>query len=121
MYVKNIDNIPVEKIEAGENTFKQVLISPEEAPNFAMRKFIIEPFGFMPLHTNAVEHEQLVLNGKAKVIIGESEFEVKKNDVVFIPANTPHSYKTIGDEAFEFLCIVPNKEDKIIVVKDECA
>ncbi|MBU2491781.1 MAG: cupin domain-containing protein [Bacteroidetes bacterium] len=83
-----------------------------------MRKFIIEPGGFMPLHSNTVEHEQLVLNGKAEVIIGENKYEVKKDDVVYIPAGINHSYKTIGNESFEFICIVPNKEDKIIIAEN---
>jgi quercetin dioxygenase-like cupin family protein len=116
--VKNIDTFKKEKIAAGKDTFMQVLISADEAPNFAMRRFTIEPGGFMPMHTNLVEHEQLVLNGRAKVIIGGKEFEVKKDDVVFIPPGVPHNYKTIGDEAFQFLCLVPNKKDKIKIIED---
>lgn len=117
MFVKHIDQIAKEKISAGENTYKQVLIGPDKGPNFAMRRFIIEPGGFMPLHSNTVEHEQIVLNGKAEVIIGDNKYEVKKNDVVFIPAGIKHSYKTKGDEAFEFICVVPNKEDKITLAE----
>ncbi len=49
---------------------KQVLISAEEAPHFAMRCFTIQPGGKMPLHTNTVEHEQFVLSGKAEVTLG---------------------------------------------------
>ncbi|MCX6175039.1 MAG: cupin domain-containing protein [Ignavibacteriales bacterium] len=116
MFVKPLNNIPKEEVKAGEKTSKQVLISSEEGPNFAMRKFSIEPGGGMPMHTNTVEHEQLVLNGNAKVIIGGCEFEAKKDDIVFIPANTPHSYKNIGNEPFEFLCVVPNKTDVMEIV-----
>lgn len=116
--IKNLSNFEKEKISGGVNTYKQVLIGPDIAPNFAMRKFIIEPGGFMPLHSNTVEHEQLVLNGKAEVIIGENKYEVKKDDVVYIPAGINHSYKTIGNESFEFICIVPNKEDKIIIAEN---
>lgn len=84
---------PIEKIElnVGAKTFKQVLISDKEAPNFAMRKFSIEPNGFMPLHKNTVEHEQYVLSGSAEIIIGSDKFIVTKNDVVFIPENIEHS------------------------------
>ena len=106
-------DVQVEKINVGEKTYKQVLISSADAPNFAMRRFIIEPGGFMPLHSNSVEHEQIVLNGSAEVIIGDKTFNVSKDDVVFIPAGIKHSYKSIGDTAFEFICIVPNKVDKI--------
>ena len=117
MSVKNLEEFEKEKISAGENTYKQVLIGPDVAPNFAMRRFIIEPGGFIPLHSNTVEHEQIVLNGKAEVIIDGEKHEVKKNDIVYIPANIKHSYKTIGDEAFEFICVVPNKEDKITIAE----
>ena len=117
MLIKHLNDIPIEKVPAGKDTFRQVLIGSDEAPNFAMRRFIIEPGGEVPNHTNTVEHEQLVLNGRARIGINEKVFDVKKNDVVFIPANVPHWYKTMGDEAFEFLCVVPNKEDIIKMVE----
>ena len=116
MYIKPLNGIVKEEVKAGQKTTRQVLISSEVGPNFAMRKFTIEPGGEMPMHTNSVEHEQIVLGGKAKVIIGNETYEAKKNDVVFIPASIPHCYKTIGNEPFEFLCIVPNKEDVIKII-----
>jgi len=113
MAVKHMHDLPLEPISAGEKTSKQVLISAEEAPHFAMRRFVIDPGGFMPLHSNSVEHEQFCIGGEADVVIGADHYRVTKNDVVFIPANVPHSYKTIGDEPFEFLCLIPNQEDVI--------
>lgn len=115
--MRSLDTIPKEKVPVGKNTFRQVLIGSDEAPNFAMRRFIIEPDGEIPNHTNTVEHEQLVLNGRARIGLGGKTFDVKKNDIVYIPANTPHWYKTTGDEPFEFLCMVPNKEDIIKLVE----
>ncbi len=116
MSVKKIDDISIEKINAGKGVYRQVLISNTEGPHFAMRRFIIKPGGYMPNHTNTVEHEQLVLNGRAEIAIGDDTFQVKKNDVVFIPANVPHWYKTTGDEPFEFLCVVPNLPDIVALV-----
>jgi len=116
--IKNIDTFKKEKVTAGKDTSMQVLISSSDAPNFAMRRFTIEPGGSMPLHTNLVEHEQLVLNGRARVVIGDEQFEIKKDDVVFIPAGIPHNYETLGNEAFQFLCLVPNKPDKIELVEE---
>lgn len=113
MSVKHMHDLPLESIEAGEKTSKQVLISSEEGPNFAMRRFVIEAGGFMPLHSNSVEHEQFCIGGEAEVIIGDETVTVRKNDVVFIPANVPHSYRTTSQEPFEFLCLIPNKEDVI--------
>ncbi len=116
MYIKQLDTVPVEEVKAGTKTTRQVLIGPTEGPNFAMRKFSIAQGGGMPLHTNTVEHEQLVLGGKAEVVIGEHKFVAVKDDVVFIPAGVPHSYTTLGNEPFEFLCIVPNNTDVVEIV-----
>lgn len=104
-------------VDAGEGVTKQVLISSGEGPNFAMRRFTIQPGGGMPNHTNLVEHEQYVLCGEAEIGIGEEIYQVKQDDVVFIPAETPHWYKNTGDEPFEFICIVPNKPDETKILK----
>jgi len=119
MPVRSSDSFPMEAVPAGTATARQVLIGPGQAPNFALRKFIMEPGGGMPLHTNTVEHEQYVLRGRARVVIGGEVLEVKKDDVVYIPGGIPHSYEALGDEPFEFLCAVPNLPDETIIVSEE--
>ena len=113
---KHANDLPAEPVGAGQGTTRQVLIGPDEAPNFAMRRFIMEPGGGMPLHTNQVEHEQYVLRGKARVTIDGRTIEVARDDVVYIPAGVPHSYESTGDEPFEFICVVPNQPDHIALV-----
>ena len=117
MNVKRIDSITAETVQSGVGVTKKVLISHEEAPNFAMRCFEIQPGGSMPNHTNQVEHEQFVLSGSAKIGIGEEIVAVKKDDIVFIPADVPHWYRNSGDEPFIFLCLVPNKPDVTTILK----
>jgi len=111
------ETIPRSVVAAGSGTFIQVLIGAEQAPNFAMRCFTIEPGGGIPNHTNLVEHEQYVLSGNAEVGIGTQVHQVRKGDAVFIPAGVPHWYQAKGDEPFRFLCLVPNQPDKIEMVK----
>jgi quercetin dioxygenase-like cupin family protein len=115
--VTSSDMIPKKAVQAGSGTAMQVLIGPGDALNFVMRRFIMEPGGGMPNHTNIVEHEQFVLRGRAKVGIGEVVYEVKRGDVVFIPKGIPHWYKAEGDEPFEFLCVVPNVPDHIEILE----
>ena len=117
MSIKRFEQIDSTPIPNGKGVTRRMLISPEEGPHFAMRAFHIEAGGFMPMHTNQVEHEQYVLRGRANVVIGEETSEVSEGAIVFIPANVPHSYTPIGDEAFEFLCLVPNLPDETILVK----
>jgi quercetin dioxygenase-like cupin family protein len=118
MFVKHTQDVEAKNVAAGQDTTIQVLISSQEGPNFAMRKFSMNPGGGMPLHTNTVEHEQYVLGGQARIGIGEEEYEVQQGDVVFIPEGVPHFYENIGDEPFEFLCVIPNKEDTITIMDE---
>jgi quercetin dioxygenase-like cupin family protein len=113
MTVKHIRNVPAETIDAGRGASRQVLIGPDEGPNFALRRFIMEPGGGIPAHTNTVEHEQYVLRGRARIGVGAKEYDVEAGSVVFIPAGMPHWYKVSGDEPFEFICVVPNGDDEI--------
>ena len=120
MTLKHANTLPADPVNAGSGTTRQVLIGPDEGPNFAMRRFIMEPGGGMPLHTNAVEHEQYVLRGNARVIVGGETLNVSQDDVVYIPAGVPHSYESLGPGDFEFICVVPNQPDKIEIVDEGC-
>jgi quercetin dioxygenase-like cupin family protein len=117
-FVAASESIPKNVVPAGKGTFVQVLIGSDKAPNFAMRCFTIEPGGGIPNHTNTVEHEQYVLQGHAKVGIGDRVHPVKQGDAVFIPAGVPHWYLAEGDEPFRFLCMIPNLPDTIKMVGD---
>ncbi|HVN16744.1 MAG TPA: cupin domain-containing protein [Anaerolineales bacterium] len=120
MSVKHANDVEAKNVTAGKDTTIQVLISSQEGPNFALRRFIMQKGGGMPRHTNTVEHEQYVLRGQATITIGDETYHVKTGDVVFIPEGAIHSYQNEGEEPFEFLCIIPNKEDKITVVDESC-
>jgi quercetin dioxygenase-like cupin family protein len=120
MRVKHSSEVPAEVVKAGDLASMQVLISAQEGPHFAMRRFVMKPGGGMPEHTNTVEHEQYVLRGHANIGIGKEEFEARAGDVVLIPEGVPHWYQNIGDEDFEFLCLIPNQPDEIKLIEKEC-
>jgi len=117
MSVKHSSDVPATPVKAGKFTSMQVLL---QGPNFTMRRFVMGPGGGMPEHTNTVEHEQYVLRGRARISIGGEEFEVRAGDVVFIHEGVPHWYQNVSDEDFEFLCIVPNKEDVVKLIGKSC-
>ena len=115
--VKQSGALSFEKVSAGTGTQMQVLIGPQDgAPHFAMRRFVMDKDGGIPVHTNQVEHEQYVLRGRADVEIGSDTHTVSAGDVLYIPAGAPHSYKVV-EAPFEFLCMVPNAPDKIEMTK----
>jgi len=89
------------------------LAAEHGAPNFAIRRFTLEPGATVPRHTNAVEHEQYVLSGEYVVGIDDEEYEVGPGDSMLIPAGVVHWYRNESDEPGAFICAVPNGDDSI--------
>ena len=114
-FVRHADACEARSVQSADNTDMQVLIGNDQAPNFAMRRFIMQPGGGMPPHTNTVEHEQYVLAGSARIGLGEREVDVSAGDVVFIPPGVVHWYRA-GAQGFQFLCLVPNRVDTVEVM-----
>jgi len=115
--VKPVDQIELEHLSGARDTSMAILIGPQDgAPNFVMRRIVMEEDGGMPAHTNAVEHEQYVLRGRARVGIADEIHEVSAHHVVYIPAGTPHWYDVL-EAPFEFLCLVPNVPDQVKLVE----
>ncbi len=111
------DSVAAVVVEQGTgSTTRQMLLGPEEMPNFQMRRFTMQPGSTMPNHTNSVEHEQYVLGGAAMVGIGNIVYEVKQGDVLFIPPGAPHWYEVQGDEPYVFLCLGPNAPDTVEMI-----
>tara|TARA_B100000949_G_scaffold83251_1_gene74523 strand:+ start:104 stop:502 length:399 start_codon:yes stop_codon:yes gene_type:complete len=114
--VRSANEAPKEIIRQGSATQRELLISAKDgASNFSMRRFTMGVNGGIPMHTNTVEHQQYVLRGKARVGVGEDVYTVKADDVLYIPAGTPHFYEVL-EAPFEFLCVVPNAPDKIRIL-----
>ncbi|MFP3948457.1 MAG: cupin domain-containing protein [Longimicrobiales bacterium] len=116
--MKPVESVPSSVVSAGRGTTMQVLVGPDDgAPNFVLRRFVMEEGGGIPTHTNDVEHEQYVLRGRALIRIGDQEHRVGPDDSLFIPAGVPHSYD-VEEPPFEFLCVVPNREDRIRILEE---
>ena len=114
--VKRSGTVELLDVAAGTATETQVLIGAADgAPNFALRRFVMGEGGGMPRHTNTVEHEQYVLRGRARVGIGDRTHQVGPDDALYIPAGTPHYYEVL-EAPFEFICVVPNTEDRIEIL-----
>jgi quercetin dioxygenase-like cupin family protein len=121
--IKRSDDVDYETVGAAPGMQRGVLVGPDDdAPNFAMRRFVLDPGASVPRHTNDVEHEQYVLSGKYVVGIesdGETrEHTIAAGDSLLIPAGTVHWYRNDGDEPGAFICVVPNGDDEIRLVEE---
>ncbi len=109
--VKNVRNVPVQSVEKAIDTYIQWLVdSRDGSENIYLRKFTIKPGGEIPPHSHPdMEHVQYVLHGEYEIMLDGVVKKLKQGDVVFIPAKTVHSYRNIGKEDAEFLCIITSK------------
>lgn len=116
--VRRAGETEYENVDAADGMAKGVLLDENDgAPHFALRRFTLEPGASVPRHTNDIEHEQYVLEGKYTVGIDDEEYQVTAGDSLLIPAGVVHWYRNDGDEAGAFLCAVPNGDDEIRLVE----
>jgi quercetin dioxygenase-like cupin family protein len=110
--------VRAEPVDAADGLRKAVLLDESDgAPTFAIRRFEIDPDSTVPRHTNAIEHEQYVLDGEYVVGIGDEEHVVSAGDALLIPAGVEHWYRNESDDPGAFICAVPNGDDEIDLVE----
>ena len=78
------------------------------APNFALRRFVIEPGGNTPFHAHDWEHEVYVLRGRGLVVTDEGERDITPDMAILIPAGDRHQFCALPEGSLEMLCVVPN-------------
>jgi len=116
MYCKNSENFETNKIPKTVNA-KIAVLTPNEDKDFIVRKVSLDSGGSMPNHTNEIQHQQYVLEGEAKVVVGNKEYHAKQGNFLYIPAGVEHSYEACYGSEYEFLCMITTKEDEIKLVE----
>ncbi len=112
MYCNCSDNFTSTEIPKTKGANISIL-TPKEDKDFIVRKIVLSDGGFMPNHKNKIQHQQFVLSGEAKVLIGDKEYHAKKGDFLYIPAGVEHFYEACYGQDYEFLCMITTKEDEI--------
>ena len=112
MYCKNSDEFPRNNVPKTQKA-KIAVLTPSDEKDFMVRKIKIEAGGSMPNHTNIIQHQQYVLDGEAKVVVGDDIYRAKKGDFIYIPAGINHYYEACYESDYEFLCMINTKEDCI--------
>lgn len=114
--VRPAATVPLVEVAAGTGTAMHLLVGPQQGETtFALRRFVMQAGGGMPLHTNLVEHQQYVLRGRARIRIGDDAHDVAAGHTLFIPAGVPHAYDVV-EGPFEFICVVPDRPDQVRLV-----
>ena len=77
------------------------------APLYAMRLIEVEPGGHTPRHIHDFEHENFIVEGQGRLLIGEEWHDVGPGSVAFVPPGVEHTYENAGDGPFKFICSIP--------------
>jgi quercetin dioxygenase-like cupin family protein len=111
--IRHFDEVEPQAVTRSRAAVIQVMLGPDDGlPNFYTRRFTIEPGGEIPLHRHdRLEHEQVVIAGSMKLVLDGQEHFVKTGDCIYIPAGVAHAYSNPGEQAVQFLCMVPALED----------
>lgn len=115
MYCKNSEEYQKNDVPKTVNAQIAVL-SPDIEKDFLVRKITLGEGGSMPLHTNLIQHQQYVLSGEAKVIIGDETIHAKAGDFIYIPAGIKHSYEACFNSDYQFLCMITTAQDSITMM-----
>jgi mannose-6-phosphate isomerase-like protein (cupin superfamily) len=51
------------------------------------------------------DERYLVISGRGRMMVGDSEMEIRSKDVVLIPANVGQRVESLGPEDLEFYCV----------------
>ena len=80
------------------------------APVYSLRMIEIAPGGNSPHHSHPYEHENFIVQGKGRLRIVDTWYDLKEGDVAFVPAGIVHQYVNAGDIPLKFLCGIPVKK-----------
>lgn len=85
-----------------------VIIGPRDGrPNYHVRYFRVDPGGHTSLDRHEHDHGVYIIHGRAEVLLGDETVELGPGDVVYIPGNEIHQFRSLGPEPLGFLCVVP--------------
>ena len=113
MIARHYTEVEPEKVTEAEGVSIRVVIgAKEQAPNFVMRVFDVEPGASSPHHSHDWEHEVFILSGKGTAYGGDKEVSLSPGYTVYIPPMEEHHFVNTGDEILRFICLIPLLEQE---------
>ncbi|MBN1755939.1 cupin domain-containing protein [bacterium] len=113
MKIAHYSAVPLEEVVSEDTrgvNVRWLISEKDEAPNFAMRRFVVEQGGNTPFHDHPWEHEVYILGGSGSLIFEGKKYKLLPGVFAYIPPNTKHQFINSGEESLEFLCLVPHQK-----------
>lgn len=110
--VGHMNDITVKQIESNQvkGTSIRVLVSPKEGwDGYVMRVLDVEKDGFTLKHSHAWPHINYVIEGQGELMIDGVLHPLKPGSYAYVPGNTLHQFRNVGEKTLKFICIVPEE------------
>jgi len=107
MLVKNIDEC--KSFEAGDKSILREVLHPAKDNakiRYSIAHAIVKPGKRTVDHSLGATEVYIILEGQGTAHIDSETREVKKGDIVYIPANSVQKIENTGTEDLVFLCVV---------------
>jgi quercetin dioxygenase-like cupin family protein len=108
-HYNEIEEIPVQDPNVSGVSRRVLISAADNAPNFTMRLFHVEPDGYTYYHSHDFEHEIFIIEGEGEVIIGEDSKPIQAGYAILVQPNEVHQLKNTGNIRMTLLCLVPNR------------
>lgn len=108
MIVQNYREVTAEPVIREPGVAVRWLVSEvDEAPNFALRLYEMEPGAATLAQSHYWEHDVFVLCGRGAVVGDEGEILLGEGDVVYVPPAERHRFVNKGTDVLRFLMVLP--------------
>ena len=114
MLKRRVDETPATPVEIPgvQGVTMRIMIGrKDDAPNFAMRHYTVQPGGFTPRHQHNYEHEVIITQGQALVEHDGEFHSCRAGDILMIKPNVLHQFRNESSEPLTFICLVPTTFD----------
>ncbi|WP_291764636.1 cupin domain-containing protein [Caldivirga sp. UBA161] len=116
MHVGNWVNVPQQDVSSllkgTKGFYVQWLVAKEHGSvKYAVRRFVVKPGGYMPLHNHKYTEAVVILKGKLRIRGNGVLYDLGPGSFFFTGPYEPHSLENIGDEDAEFICVISYEDD----------
>lgn len=106
--INKLDDIPAfSPPHHTKTTDRKVIDETTGAKRLALWHGEIEPGGVAELHVHEeMEQAFIVLGGKGIFMVGDQEYTLGENNIIFVPAKLPHQVTSVGDSTLKLLIVM---------------
>lgn len=111
-HIKNIDPRILTSPEVKHASIK-ALVGPKEGwDGYVFRVLEVGVEGYTPKHQHPWPHINYILEGDGELFLDGHVEHLTPGSYAYIPGNTLHQFRNIGQSTFKFICIVPEEGHK---------